>query len=449
MIDKVISTIERYQMLKKGATVIVALSGGADSMALISILNSIRDDFDLKLIAAHVNHGLRGAEAARDEAFVEEHCNSSGIELRVVSKNIGEVALNSGEGLEECGRRIRYEFFNSICNDAVIATAHTLSDSLETTLFNLARGSALKGICGIPPVRDNIIRPLIECSRAEIEEYCRQNKISYVLDSTNLEDRYMRNHIRHNIVPQLRLINPLLNEAYHRCSNSLFEDESLLTKMSLDLIEQAATENGYKADILLSAHISLRKRAIANIIFNLTGISAQNKHIQAVDDLLWQGGDIQIHKAATVRVRSGLLSFPSPNIKIMPWSTIFHEGLVELPFTSIEINIVNKKDLENIQNIHNNILDYCFDYDKINSNAVIRSRCEGDKILLSRRNCTKSLKKLFNETGIPPENRNKIIIISDSDGLLWIEGFGCAERCRICEETKRVCIIFLGRTDNA
>ena len=449
MIDKVISTVERYQMLKKGATVIVALSGGADSMALLSVLISIRNNYDLTLIAAHVNHGLRGEEAARDENFVKEHCQRLGIELRVLNENIKVIAENSGEGLEECGRRIRYEFFNTICKDAVIATAHTLSDCLETTLFNLTRGSVLKGICGIPPVRDNIIRPLIECSRTEIEEYCRQNNISYVTDSTNSEDNYMRNHIRHNIVPQLKLINPMFDEAYHRCLNSLIDDENLLNELSLKLVKQAETENGYKTDVLLDAHVSLRKRAIANIIMGQTGIPAQNKHIQAVDELLLGDGDIQIHQAAIVRVKAGVLKFPPKNIEILPWSIELHEGPVDLPFTKIRIEIVNKKDLENIQNIHNNILDYCFDYDKIKANPFIRNRCEGDKIKLSKRNCTKSLKKLFNESGIPPDDRNKVIIICDDDGLIWVEGFGCAERCSVCNETERVCIIFLGRTENA
>ncbi|MEI6578648.1 MAG: tRNA lysidine(34) synthetase TilS [Eubacteriales bacterium] len=449
MIYKVISTIERYQMLKKGATVIVALSGGADSMALISILKSINDDFGIKIIAAHVNHGLRGTESMRDEKFVIDYCQYTGIELRVLNKNIKEIAENLGEGLEECGRRIRYEFFNSISSDAVIATAHSLSDSMETMLFNLSRGSTLKGLCGIPPVRDNIIRPLIECSRTEIEEYCKQNDIEYVLDSSNFEDVYMRNHIRHNIIPQLKKINPLLDEAFYRCLISINEDEELLEELSSKLLAQATTEGGYNVEILLRSHIALRKRVIASILLAQTGTAAQNKHVQAVEELLLHGGNIQIQKATAVSVKSRVLSFPRKNKLISPWRADFIEGIIELPFKTIEIKIVNRKDLENIQNIHKNILDYCFDYDKIYRIAEIRSRCDGDKIRLKKSNCTKTIKKLFNEKRIPVEDRNKVIIISDGEGLLWIDGFGCADRCGINDETSRVCIIYMGGTINA
>ncbi len=449
MIDKVISTLERYQMLKKGATVIVALSGGADSMALISILRSISSNYRLNVVAAHVNHSLRGTESTRDENFVIEYCQKFGIELRVLHKNIKDIADNSGEGLEECGRRIRYEFFNEICANAVIATAHTLSDSMETMLFNLSRGSTLKGLCGIPPVRDNIIRPLIECSRMEIEEYCEKNRVEYILDSTNADDVYMRNHIRHNVIPQLKKINPLLNEAFYRCLFSINEDEELLDELSSKLLEQATTAGGFKVDCLLDSHIALRKRVIASILLAKTGTAPQNKHIQAVEELLWRGGNIQIQNATVVSVKSMLLSFPCKNKVISSWSTNFIEGFAELPFATVEIKIVNKKDLENIQIIHNNILDYCFDYDKISGIALIRSRLDGDKIKLEKRNCTKSLKKLFNEKGIPIEDRNKKTIISDSEGLLWIDGFGCADRCKINEKTSRVCIIYLGGTINA
>lgn len=448
MIDKVISTIERYQMLEKGATVIVALSGGADSMALLSVLNTLATNFDLHLLAAHVNHGLRGAEALRDEVFVKDQCKILGIEIKVLKANVKETALNSGEGIEECGRRIRYDFFNSICGNTVIATAHTLSDSMETMLFNLARGATLKGLCSIPPVRDNIIRPLIECTRTEIEAYCSKNNISYVTDSSNLTDDFTRNNIRHNIIPQLKKINPLLENAYLRCSNSLVEDENYLNRETLNLIEAATFENGYDADILLNSHIALRKRALAKILFEKTGTKPENKHIQSVEHLLRNGGNIQILKAVTARVRSGVLLFFDTADKTSSWAVQFQEGFVELPFTSIQIKIVNKADLNNIQNVNNKILDYCFDYDKISSNILIRNRREGDSIRLAKRKCTKSLKKLFNEKGLPPEDRNKVVVICDDEGILFVEGFGCAERCTVCEETHRVCIIIFGRTKN-
>ena len=449
MIDKVISTIERYQMLKKGANVIVALSGGADSMALLSILDIIKYKYNLNLIAAHVNHGLRGNEALRDEEFVKEQCRKFGIELKILHVNIREQSSKTGEGIELCGRRIRYEFFNSIYKNATIATAHTLSDSLETMLFNLTRGSTLKGLCSIPPVRDNIVRPLIDCTRTEIENYCNSNNISFVTDSTNLKDDYTRNHIRHNVVPQLMKINPMLFNAYNRCLKGLMDDENYLNQESIKLIKNSEDVNGYKTEILLKAHIAIRKRALAIILFDKIGKTVESKHVESVDKLLFQTGKIQINKTHYAVVKSGLLFISYPENTISPWEYEFREGLIEIPSAEIEIEIVNIKDLNNIQNIHNNILDYSFDYDRIIGQLTIRSRKDGDKIRLLKRKCTKSLKKLFNEDNIAPQQRNSIAVISDNEGPLWIEGYGVAERCALCEETKKICLLVFRRANDA
>lgn len=446
MIHKVISTIEHYHMLKKGTTVIVAISGGADSMALLSILRSLSNDYNLRLIAAHVNHLLRGDEAGRDEEFVKDYCKTMNIELKILNADIKKFASLAGEGIEECGRRIRYEFFNSICSNAVIATAHTFSDSIETILFNLARGAVLKGICGIPAVRDNIIRPLIDCSRAEIEEYCGIHSIPFITDSTNFEDKYMRNHIRINIIPQFKKINPSFNDAFHRFSESLKADEDLLKQLSQELYEKSKEEKGFDAGMLLESHVALRKRVLSFILYEKTGIASQNKHIEAVTNLLLTGGIIQVQKGIMVAVNNGVLFFPDDEEDVVSWGFDFREGTLDLPYETAKIIIVNKKDLENIQNIHKNILDNCFDYDKIIGNAVLRNRREGDRIRLSKRNCTKTLKKLFNEKSIPVKERKKVLFAADSEGLLWVDGIGVAQRCEISEETKKIAVIILRRS---
>ena len=168
-------------------------------MCLLEILSKLKDEYGIILKAVHLNHNIRGQEALRDQRVVEEFCQKLGIECLSYSVDIPALAKEMGIGEEECGRIKRYECFNDAGCDAV-ATAHTLSDSIETMMFNLIRGTGLKGLCGIPAKRDNIIRPLIECTRSEIESYCKDNKIDYVTDSTNLTDDYTRNYIRHNIV---------------------------------------------------------------------------------------------------------------------------------------------------------------------------------------------------------------------------------------------------------
>lgn len=444
MIKKVISTIEQYKMLKSATTVVVALSGGADSMALLFLLSSIKEKYGINLIAAHVNHCLRGDEALRDEKFVVEYCENNGIRIENKTINVSEIARQTREGVEQCGRRLRYEYFMTLSKDAVVATAHTLSDSLETILFNLARGTTLKGLCGIPPVRDNIIRPLIECTRQEIEQFCKENNVPYVTDSTNFEDIYTRNHIRLNIVPQLNRINPRFYDAVLRCTNSLLQDEDFLSKQSQTLVCNAELGEGFSADILAGSHPAVRKRALSTIIQQKTGASPDNKNIEAVDLLLKKEGVLQICSGTILEVKAGILSFPIFREIEPPWCYDLYEKQYILFSKLFEVKIVNKNVLENIQIVHNNILDNCFDYDKINGNAVIRSRREGDNIRLKNRNCTKSIKKLFNEHAIPIAERNKVAIIADNSGVLWVDGLGVAQRCEVSEYTKNILVVFNG-----
>ena len=205
MICKVRDTLIKYSMLENTDEIIVGFSGGADSTCLLYILNLLKDEFDFKIHAAHVNHSLRGNESERDEKFVRDFCEKNSIKLSVLKVDIFKMSKIEGKSLEECGREVRYNFFNSLCaNKSKIATAHNLNDCEETMFFNLTRGSGLKGLCSIPAVRENIIRPLIRCSRDEIENFCKENSIQYVTDSSNLSDDYTRNKIRHNIIPILK-----------------------------------------------------------------------------------------------------------------------------------------------------------------------------------------------------------------------------------------------------
>ena len=200
MLKKVLAAIEDYGMLGKGSTVTVALSGGADSVALLYCLLELKEQFSLNIRAAHLNHNLRGDESLRDANFVADLCKKLNVDLSLKSADVSSVAKETGESIELAARRVRYDFLNEV-SGGIIATAHTASDSFETMLFNLSRGTAIKGLSGIPPKRDNLIRPLIYCTRADVEEYCKQNNISFVTDSSNLSDDYTRNKIRHNVVP--------------------------------------------------------------------------------------------------------------------------------------------------------------------------------------------------------------------------------------------------------
>jgi tRNA(Ile)-lysidine synthase len=201
MIDKIRAAISQYSMIREGAAVTVALSGGADSVALLFALREL----GYGVSAAHVNHNLRGAESDRDEAFVREWCANLGVALTARSVDVRAIQ-EKHQSLEEAARKARYTFFGEI--DGLIATAHTASDNAETVLLNLIRGTGLKGLCGIPPVRERIIRPLILAERSEVLQYCRERGLQYVTDSSNACEDFTRNRLRLTLIPLIKEINP-------------------------------------------------------------------------------------------------------------------------------------------------------------------------------------------------------------------------------------------------
>ena len=206
MRGKFLTTIKKYNMIKKGDRIVIGVSGGADSSALLSLMVSLNEEYSLRLVVVHVNHMLRGSLADADESFVENLCDSFNVEFRSKKCDVEKFSNEKGITLEEAGRIIRYDYFYQVASEVQgtkIAVAHNMNDNAETVIMRLARGTGLKGLGGIPPVRDNIIRPLIEIDRIEIEKYCLENKIKFRNDHTNFMDIYTRNKIRISILPQL------------------------------------------------------------------------------------------------------------------------------------------------------------------------------------------------------------------------------------------------------
>lgn len=266
--NSVKNTIERYSMINKGDTVIAAVSGGADSVALLYVLYSLKNELGFSLAACHVNHNLRGEESDGDERFVRRMCRFLDIPLYVASIKVNDLRQKH-DSLEECARRLRYEFFDSISRGKLIATAHTASDNCETILINMVRGTALSGICGIPVKRDNIIRPLLYNTRGDIERYCTENSLDYVTDSTNLSDDYTRNKIRHKVVPLLREINPALFGAISKLSQSVSDDDRYLDKIAAQLMEKAHTQDDkYDVNVLYTAEECILRRIVTMLFRN-------------------------------------------------------------------------------------------------------------------------------------------------------------------------------------
>lgn len=424
----------RYNMPLFGRTVAVGVSGGADSMALLHVLLELKDEFAMNIIVCHVNHGIRGETADRDEKFVAEACKRLGVDVRILRADVPGTAKKMHLGVEECGRRIRYDFFNSVADDVIIATAHTLSDRSETLLLNIARGASVKGLCSIPAVRGNIVRPLIDCTRADIEKYCSDNSIEFVTDETNFEDIYSRNRIRLNVIPELKKLNPSLERAFMRLISNAEEENDFMNGFSREILGKVKLKDGYNARLLNDEHPAVRKRVIFEIINNETGVAPEAVHVEQVDKIL-QGGRTEIIGDTVVEVKNGVMKINPQKEEIADWEFDFDSMSAEIPFGKIRGEIIHRNNLSLKQSVHNKVLDY----DSIVGHSVLRNRRPGDKMKLAGSSCTKTLKKLFNEKHI--ENRNCAAVLADEAGICWVQGLGCADRCKIKPETDKILII--------
>ena len=276
--DKVRETITRRCMIQKGDTVTAGLSGGADSVCLVTVLHELSHEMDFTLRAVHVNHCLRGEESDRDQHFCEELCKSLDIPLEVCRVDVTGFARESGRSTEEAARILRYGAFDKASCGGKTATAHNKNDNAETVLFNIVRGTGLKGLGGIPYVRGNIIRPLLDVSRSEIEEYLAQMGQGFVTDSTNLTEDYSRNKLRRRIIPQLEEINADVTDALCRLSLSAEEDESFLSQLTDDIDPRRLC--GYAP--------SLRKRYIRRLLSE-NNIPVSRDRIEEIDAAVISG----------------------------------------------------------------------------------------------------------------------------------------------------------------
>lgn len=446
-IDKVVATIEKYRMLEKGDSVAVGFSGGADSVCLLHTLYMLKERFDLDITACHVNHLLRGEEADRDEQFCRDFCKKYGIKLQVLRVDVANIAAQRKESVELCARKIRYDFFESCLNkNGKIATAHTLSDSIETTLFNMMRGTALKGICGIPETRGNIIRPLIECTRQDIEEYCEGNGLYFVTDSTNNSDEYSRNRIRHHIIPQMQMESNSLYRSYISMHNALSRDEAFLDEYTDGILEKIRLANGVDSQKLAGEHDSIIVRCIAKL-FREFDIPVDTAKLELVSEAVKKGsGKINLKPSVYASVKDSVLAIlEEAKQEYFEFPVEIGKEIQATQDKSIVLNVEKNTSSKIVNQI---LLKKYIDCDKIGHTVVVRQRKDGDSVRLASNKMTKTLKKLFNERKIPTHQRDKILIISDENGIVWVEGFGVAVRCAVDEKTKNKLIIEVkGRTE--
>lgn len=421
MLNKVLAAIERFSLFEGSKTVTVALSGGADSVSLLYALLELKENLGLTVKAAHLNHQLRGEESLRDEQFVRRLCESEGVELTVERADIKAESEKTGESIELAARRVRYDFLERAADGGLVATAHTATDSAETVIFNMARGTAIKGLMGIPALRGNFIRPLILATRQEVEDYCKEKCISFVTDSTNLSDNYTRNKIRHNIVPVLKEINPSFESTVSRMGAILAEDNDYLETEAKALYNNVRVDKSVKTKPLIYAHPAVAKRVIRLYLSDM-GIEASAVNTEAVLNILG-GGKTVMPSKVTLKSENGRLST---------------EKKSENKEFITEYSVVGTEEFQKINNL---LLKNVLDYDKICGKLVLRKKMSGDKMRQAGRGNTKTLKKLCTEQKTDLTLRDNLPVLADDKGIIWAYGFGVDERVKLGSETKNFLII--------
>lgn len=438
MNHKAHSTIQKYNMITHGDTIVLGLSGGADSVALLLFLLSLKQEYNLKILAVHINHKLRGLESERDEEFVVYLCEKLQVSLKVACFEISKIAKKKSLSIEVCARECRYDYFNKIAVQygAKIATGHTLSDSMETVFLNLIRGTGMAGICGIPPVRGNIIRPLIACTRKEIEAYCLCNNQNYVIDSSNLTDVYTRNKIRRHIIPHAYEINPNFEYAFLNFTQTIKEDQQYLMGKAREIFEEIVQQNICDIKQLLSLDLAIRNRVLALFLAKYSN-QIDKRKIDLISSMLTKkNGCIQLGKNLFLKLDGEFLKIEVANSISTP--SYFEHTLTHIKEQTI---ILNNKKLE-IKAINNNINNFvnknAFHLQQIHGKIVIRQKKDGDSIHLVHSNGTKKLKKLFNEFKIPLQQRQNLLVACDDLGVIWVEQFGVDKRVYSNERSQMV-----------
>lgn len=422
--EKILSLVRQYDMLPPGSRVLCAVSGGADSVCLLHFLSCMPG---ISVMAAHFNHCLRGGESDRDELFTKSLAESLHILFAAGRGDVAGYAALHGMGTEEAARRLRYEFLEKTASELgcdKIATAHNANDNAETVVMSLARGAGLRGMCGIPPVRGRLIRPLLNVTRSEIESYLEQNGLGHVEDSTNASDDYARNRVRHHVLPVLESIN---SSAIMNISRSC-ENARRAMAMTESMAEKFIRENENNGELPVSLVRELPETVQAEVFAKMCPETLSEKHISALRGICRDGvthASADVHGLRVTRERERLIFAEADERKIVDAEL---EPGTETVIKGTKL-AVKCEFIANCDEINNSFNTFCFKSESICGKILVTSRREGDEIRLAGRGCTKSLKKLMTEAKTPTGERSAIPVFRDEEKIVAVYGFGMAERC--------------------
>ena len=399
----------RQGLFRLGDRVIVACSGGADSMALLCFLLRCKAELGITVMAAHVDHGIRGEAAHADARFVAEFCRTHHVPFFLYDAAASGVQIPPNPS-ENWARSLRYTWFDALAaqQHACIATAHTLSDQAETVLFRMARGTGLHGMAGIPAVRGVYRRPFLCLTRSDTTAYCAALGQHYVQDESNFSDAYARNRIRHHAVPALQTINPAAERAVGRLCSQLQELNIWLENLAEKLLAQAACGGGYSIPILAAADAPVLAAALRMLAARAR--DPEEKYVQALAAIVRH----QLLKTGVYRLPGG------------------YE--LEIQQLNYEVFLKNPSFLKKDYT-------YCADYAKINKNIFVRTRQPGDTFRPAGRHVGKTLKKYLNEAKVPVAERTLMPLLACGSQVLWLWGAGFADGLSPDDGTKQILLI--------
>ncbi len=428
----------QYSMLDC-TDIIVGFSGGADSTLLLYLLVELGKKHNIRITAAHVNHMLRGEDADRDAEFCRKVCERYGVSFRLLCANVSVMAKERKQSDELCARDVRYGFFEEIKKEleaggarVKIATAHNATDNAETVLFNLTRGTALSGICGIPPVRDGyIIRPILSFSKEQVTEYCNALCLDYVTDATNASTSYTRNKIRHLALPVLRGINPAIEDSVLRATQSLRDDSEYLEHTALEAYGRAKQSNSLSREHLLDMPSAILTRVLC-LFAKENGAGYENIHIKVCASKIAEGNDFSVSLIGKkkMHMKAGKLTVEDDTRKktaALSWQVTLCMGENILPDGSAIYLFSKKDEAERIktQNVYKLFIQQSLSGDTISNVFIARERREGDSIISGGH--THKVKKLLCDKKIPSEKRNALPVVLRDGKAIWIPGVRTAD----------------------
>ena len=410
--------------------VLVGFSGGADSVLLLIFLWKLRKTKQFDLAAVHVNHMIRDEDADRDEAFCIAFCDALGIDLQVHRVDVPRIAQNMHLGLEEAARNERYRIFSHTVSQhnsiGSVAVAHNATDNSETFIFNMLRGTGLRGLTGISPVRGNVFRPLILISKADITKLLCDGEIPFVTDMTNFSVDYSRNYIRHEILPRFAPLTPSYDKAISRVSSNLSVDDDYLSQVAKGFFEENFINGTVQRACFADLHKAIMSRVIVLMAKSVTDAMPEHVHIDKICSLIAEKDKFRVDLPGQISFfadrKHCYISKGNRETHTNDIEVILHDGLNEIPQLGIAISVADSKNADFSSNVYNFSIQANLGSAIIFGDLSVRTRRAGDSYFYG--GMKRRVKKLFCDKKLTESEKRNIPIICDDNGIVWIPGFG-------------------------